>query len=219
MPTLLEDILSGLKEIDTCNVMVSNDSVSIIGNSTNYTVYSTIPTLCNGTSTWNTYYTNHLYLSSNEYTSIIEENGYIIVINKKEEYMLRRTISPTLIKEVTEIPSTEYTSKLYIKLGTFRKILDLLKEKESTLFLSNGTLCIHSSYSESDKVIEISSITILNEGIDKIRVSLSFLSNLSSLLKYTEQVLLEFNSFYLSILLLFKDNIAHYNILVPSQVY
>ncbi|OAG31421.1 hypothetical protein NEDG_01948 [Nematocida displodere] len=214
---VLHGALTALKPTVFLNIAVHEGVVAIEAETPSYTVCARIPTLATGTGAAHTYKTEHALTACNNCTKITEENGTLTFFQVSSGFFIQRSIQPVIYTLSTEEALSEYTTQVSLKISVFKKLLPFFKDGDVTIFLSNGVLYMHASSTEGEDVLKLSSITIHQEGTDKGKVPFSALKHVAPLLPFCESISLMFNSTHLSLLLIFKEDLAHYTVVAGTK--
>lgn len=213
---ILHAICSTIKQTDYCLIGVDQAGVSISASTPYYTVSATVPMECRGTDQPHGYQTQAVLGCTAHASRLEEDRGTLSFVHQAPAVSLKRTIQPVVTPLAVPAVPTEYTAKLSLKVCLFKKIISLLKDAQVCLYLANGVLFITSGTAEGEDIIKVPAVQITKEGTDKVCIYPQALKITSSLLPHCEQVVVAYSSSYLSLLLVFNHDIAHYQVVANS---
>ncbi|KAI5173237.1 hypothetical protein NEFER03_2189 [Nematocida sp. LUAm3] len=210
-------VLQSIKTIEKCSVSVEENRVNIYAEQPRAFVKASVSASSLGFDKYFTYLTKDL-LAAKEYTKVEEKASSLILEQEKKNFIIRKTVQAQIYQPCIPEYTVEYTTKISMKKDSFKRAVMIFKETDTDIYLSEGHLIFSASTKESEDLLRISSISIIQEGTEKVSIPISYLKSAISLLPETETLLLSFNSRVFRVMLVFKDNSSHYSIQISSAI-
>ncbi|KAI5191626.1 hypothetical protein NEMIN01_1610 [Nematocida minor] len=213
MSEILNEVLGTLKLSNTCSLSVGEFSIQLVSKTTKLTAITVCDCSATGSAVPRVYSTEILMAAISDSCSIEEVEGSLKFTHDTDKYTLVNTIQPLLLDFFTyEIPD-EWNTKVIVETEVFKRFVNLQADIETSIYLSNGILYFCAENSSSTDVVQISALDILLEGTDKVTVYFSSLRYLNNLLGLCEKVSIMYTKEYFSVVLMFKDDVAHHRVI------
>lgn len=215
---VLERIVSLMQEgEDGIGVSVSEESISLFSSSAIASKCGQVSVQSEGSGIMHRYNASHLlHCLRKKCTYLREKNGVLEMESIMDRFAIIRKLYPMINSSVpwSEDPDATYTSRVSMKADVFRKVLQALDAASVSVFLSDGILYFCSTDADGERTLQVKKMVVLEEGTEKIHLSLAPLKGLVPLLVLADGVSIMFSSSVFAFIALFKTQGTKFNIFI-----